>query len=463
VISRGRFSSPGGSGFKRLGRGQVSLRLRLTFGYALIFSVCILLGALGVYLTARSTLQHSLDATLQETASVAQASIETVQGRTFFAPELRPAGDLTIELLSRSGQLLQAVGLAEKGLAGRLPGLILIPGLSSSKDRRVLTLKTNGGRLLRVSRPSDTLTEVSETLGRILSVGSLLMILVSCAAGYFLADRALRPVDEVVRTADRIAESGRYLERVVQAPGSDEMARLTGTVNRMLDHLAATIDREKEFARIAAHELRTPLTAIKGRLDLALERPRDNETYHKTLSVMRSRVNALVRLSEGLLELARSDAPLNLKPTELGAAALSTAEAQREAFLEAGKRLELDVEESWVSAEMPGLQQVIGNLLENALKYGGPLVRVGVSGGELQIRDSGCGPDQQQWERLLRPFERGAALQAIPGSGLGLALVLALSTRWSVQLQPEWNETGFTVRLKWDVAQGTVPAEGVGG
>ena len=439
-----QLANPGRARLKRRRLGQVSLRVKLTVGYALIFSVCVLLGALGVYLTARSTLLHSLDATLQETASVAQASIETVGGKVFFAPELRPAGDLTIELLTASGTLIQEVGLAEQPL--RLP---LIPGLESTADRRVLTLNVVGGRILRVSRPNDTLTEVVEVLGRVLSVGSLLMILVSCAAGYFLADRALRPVDEVVQTAQRIAQGGQYLERVVQAPGSDEMARLTGTVNLMLDHLAATIDREKEFARIAAHELRTPLTAIKGRLDLALERPRDNETYHKTLSVMRNRVNSLVRLSEGLLELARSDAPLNLVPVELGAAALSTAEAQRDAFLEAGKRLELDVEESWVRAEMPGLQQLIQNLLENALKYGGPLVRVRVSGGLLEIHDSGPGPDQEQWERLLRPFERGAALQSVPGSGLGLALVVALSRRWGALLVPFWNEKGFTVQLRW--------------
>ena len=296
-----------------LNRGQMSLRVRLTVGYALIFSVCILLGALGVYLAAGSTLLHSLDATLHETASVAQASIGTVGGKVSFVPALRPTGDLTIELLTPSGTLIQEVGLAEEAV--HLP---LIPGLDSTRDRRVLTLEAGNGLLLRVSRPADTLTEITETLGRILSVGSLLMILVSCAAGYFLADRALRPVDEVVRTADQIAESGQYLDRVPQAPGTDEMARLTGTVNRMLDRLSGTIDREKEFARIAAHELRTPLTAIKGRLDLALERPRDNETYQKTLSVMRSRVNALVRLSEGLLELARSDAPLNMTAVELG-------------------------------------------------------------------------------------------------------------------------------------------------
>jgi len=429
---------------------RVSLRVKLTVGYALIFSVCVLLGALGVYLAARSTLRQSLDTTLRQTASVAQASLEAHGQEAGFAPELQPTRDLTIELLTRSGRRLQRLGIEEHG-----PDLPLTPGLITVDDRRVLTVAVGQALLLRVSRPHSTLTEVSETLGRVLLLGSLLMVLVACVAGYVLADRALRPVDEVARTARRIAESGQYLERVGQSPGQDEMALLTQTVNLMLDRLSGTIDREKEFARIAAHELRTPLTAIKGRLDLALERPRDNETYFKTLSVMRDRVNALVRLSEGLLELARSDAPLNLTPVELGAAALSAAEAQRDAFLAAGKRLELDVEESWVQAELPGLQQLVHNLLENALKYGGQRVQLSVAAGLLSVWDDGPGPEPGQWERLLRPFERGRALQDVPGSGLGLALVHTLAVRWGAALRPEWSNAGFAVRLAWT---GPVPS-----
>ena len=421
---------------------RASLRVRLTVGYALIFSVCVVLGAAGVYLAAGSTLLHSLDTTLRETAAVAQASIETTGPRASFAPELHPVGDLTIDLLSARGTLIQRVGLT--GPRVQLP---VLPGLRTSGDRRVLTLAVGAGRLLRVSRPNDTLTEVSEALGHILVLGTLLMLLVSCLAGYLLADRALRPVDEVVRTANRIADGGHYLERVTQAPGDDEMARLTGTVNRMLDRLSGTIDREKEFARIAAHELRTPLTAIKGRLDLALERPRDNETYHKTLSVMRGRVNALVRLSEGLLELARSDAPLQLVAVEVGSAALGVAESQREALLAAGKRLDLDVEECWVQAELPGAQQVIQNLVENALKYGGERVRLTVQAGVVEVHDDGPGPTQADWSRLVRPFERGAALQDVPGSGLGLALCSALVTRWGAELVPGWSASGFSVRV----------------
>ena len=65
-----------------------------------------------------------------------------------------------------------------------------------------------------------------------------------------------------------------------------------------------------------------------------------------------------------------------------------------------------------MQAEMPGVQQMIQNLLENALKYGGSLVRLRVSAGVLEVYDSGSGPDQAQWERLLRPFEGSGKLLA---------------------------------------------------
>ena len=428
----------------------LSLRLKLTLGYALIFSLSVMLGAAGVYLSARSTLSHALDAGLSETASVAQASIEREAGGYLFAPDLKPSGDLYVELLSAQGRRVAFAGTADPAeLGGQAPVRPPVPGFKTSAQRRILTQALSGGLYLRLSRPSDTLSEVTETLGRILLVGSLGMIVLACAAGYVLADRALRPVDSVARTARRIADSGRYGERVPSSPGTDEMAVLTTTVNRMLDQMAATIEREKSFARTAAHELRTPLTSLKGRLDLALERPRNNEAYLKTLSVMRSRVNALVALSEGLLELARTDAPVQLAHIELGSVVLDAAEGLRGAFRAQGRRLHLDIEESWVQAEMPGLAQLVENLIGNALKYGGEQVQVRVSAGTLSVHDDGSGPERRDWERLLRPFERGAGLQAVPGSGLGLALVQALTVRWNARLEPVWEDGGFSLDVVW--------------
>ncbi|MFC6663179.1 sensor histidine kinase [Deinococcus multiflagellatus] len=403
-----------------------------------------LLGAALVYVLARSSLTSSLDVTLRETASVAQGSIENRNGQWTFSAELTPTGDLSIELLSAAGKLLARAGQEEHDQA-----LALHPGFMSTSEHRVLTLPLDGGLYLRVSRPSDTLVELLETLGRILSAGSVLMVVVACGAGYVLADRALRPVDAVARTAEGIARRGTYQERVPAASGHDEMARLTTTVNDMLDQLEGTIEREKGFARIAAHELRTPLTVLKGRLDLTLERPRDAADYHRALSAMQGRVDALVILSESLLALARTDAPLQLQPVELASSAAAVVETLDEVAHRAGQRVQLDLTESWVQAEPDGVNRALVNLLENALKYGTGDVLVRVSAGEVAVRSGGPGPDQTHWPRLLEPFERGAGTQGTAGSGLGLPLVAALARRWRAELLPQWEDGAFEVRLRF--------------
>ena len=424
--------------------GRLSLRLKLTLGYALIFAVTVLLGAVGVYFASRVILTRSLDTTLIETASVARASIEDQNGVARFTSELRPSGDLLIELLAADGRRLDVAGQAEDARA-----LPLTAGFASVDERRILTTALPGNLLLRVSRPSDTLTRLLETLAHILAGGTLSVIVLACGAGYWLADRALRPVDAVARTAGLIARRGSYRDRVPQASGHDEMARLTGTVNGMLDRLENTIEREKDFARTAAHELRTPLTTLRGRLDLALDKPRDAQGYRTALESMRGRVQDLERLTEGLLALARSEGVARLTRVELAGVALEAAEDVRDQAAEAGKRLELDVEETWVLAEPAGVRQAVTNLLVNALKYGGNVVILRVGAGEIGVLDGGTGPARNDWPRLTRPFERGAGTQNVPGSGLGLALVTGLAARWNAAVVPEWGEASFAVWLRF--------------
>ncbi|WP_225430159.1 sensor histidine kinase [Deinococcus detaillensis] len=431
-----------------------SLRLKLTLGYALVFAVSIVLGAVGVYVVSSASLTASLDQTLRETAAVAQASIETQNGQSSFSPELKATGDLTIELLSSRGKRLASIGADEdiKEDKAKPPPLQL--GAMGFDNNRVFTQRLAGGQYLRISRPSDTLTELLTDLARILLYGSILMIAVACLVGYVLADRALKPVDAVARTAAAIAGRGNYRERVPAMSGHDEMARLTNTVNAMLDQLEHTIEHEKQFARIAAHELRTPLTVLKGRLELTLERPRDAAAYQKALSSMQGRVDALIALSESLLALSRTDAPARLEPVDLAAAVTLASEQFGEIARTSDKRIELSLTESWVSAEAEGVQRVISNLLENALKYSsGETVKLSVKSQVLTVSSAGAGPERDQWTRLLQPFERGSGVQGISGSGLGLALVAALTRRWNAELVPQWSPARFDVEVQFQAAR----------
>jgi len=451
---------------------RLSLRFKLTLGYALIFSLSVVFGALCVFVLARGSLTRTLDTTLQETASLARGSLVGSGLNQRFTDALQPPPELSLELLNARGEVLDVAGqpLSEAGAPlAPVPAQTSVDrrltdlGTYSHQNRRMLTEALPGGLLLQVSRDSNTLTALLEALARVLLAGSVLMIGLACVAGYYLADRALKPVDEVARTAASITRSGSYRGRVPPAPGSDEMARLTGTVNSMLDHLEATIEREKSFARTAAHELRTPLTALQGRLELALERPREAADYRRSLEIMQGRVDELLSLAQGLLALAETDRPASLELINLSAQAADVTGELHDLSKRLGKQLSwqegaggqarLDPLAQWVWAEPLGVRQVLRNLLENALKYGGPQVTVRVAPHALVIWDSGPGPQPQEWARLARPFERGAGLQGVSGSGLGLPLVMALAQRWDARVEPLWHDAseggGFGVRLSW--------------
>ena len=470
----GQASGPPGQPRQGSPWNRLSLRLKLTLGYALIFSLSVLLGAGVVYTLARGSLTHTLDTTLRETASLARGSILEDGLGQHFSDELQPPPELSIELLSGAGRVLDVAGqMTVPASQQQLAPSRRVLGLITQQRRRVLTERLSSGLLLQVSRPVDTLTVLLETLARVLLAGSALMIGLACLAGYYLADRALKPVDEVARTAASITHSGSYRGRVRAAPGSDEMARLTGTVNSMLDHLEATIERERSFARTAAHELRTPLTALQGRLELALERPREAADYRRSLEIMRGRVDELLSLAQGLLVLAETDRPAHLEATDLTIQAAEVTSELYELAMRLGKQLDWQrmIEplplppagarqgelppstlHMTVLAEPLGVRQVLRNLLENALKYGGPRVVVRVSPMSLTVWDSGGGPLPTEWARLTRPFERGPGLQGVSGSGLGLPLVLALAQRWNARVEPQWaseHGDGFGVCLSW--------------
>ena len=117
--------------------------------------------------------------------------------------------------------------------------------------------------------------QINDTLDRLLTLMLLALpplLLLAGGGGYFLAARALAPIDQITATAATI--SGTDLTRRIGSTGTmDEVGRLAQTFDRMLDRLQAAFERERRFSSDAAHELRTPLTALKGQLEVTLEQP----------------------------------------------------------------------------------------------------------------------------------------------------------------------------------------------
>jgi two-component system OmpR family sensor kinase len=224
------------------------------------------------------------------------------------------------------------------------------------------------------------------------------------------------------------AEPGR---RLPIPPARDEVARLGETLNEMLGRLESAFAREQRFVSDASHELRTPLAALRTELELALRRSRSAEELEEALRSAAEEADRLSQLAEDLLVLARSqDGKLPVRPERLAARELLSDVRERYArrAAQAGRPLEIEAPAGLeLTADRLRVEQALGNLVENALRYGDGRIVLAAQRDdgpiELHVRDKGAGFPDAFIGRAFDPFTRAEAGRSSPGTGLGLAIV----------------------------------------
>jgi signal transduction histidine kinase len=425
----------------------LSLRLKLTLFYALISALILALGTAVLFVSLRQSLYQSFDDALREAAQLAISQLggqETnprleTEGQRFQPSQ---AGATSLAVFDQHGQLLDRFGDFKVQVK-------LEPGFQTVGEIRVFTKALPGNVFIQAARSQLELAKTISRAGQVVLVVLPVLLLIGFAAGYVLADRALRPVDHVSTLAAQIAASGHYADRVPNAPGNDEMARLTRTVNAMLERLERTIERERAFTLGAAHELRTPLAALIGRTSLTLERTRNDDTYRAALLEADEIARQMTATVDSLLTLARSDQGANhhqaLDLSELAFDAIQLLEPKAQAH---HISIESTLEAAALHGDPSGLRLAISNLLENAIKYGRVGGHVWIRTGAtqlhawLEISDDGLGISASELERLRQPFQRGLGVQHLPGSGLGLTLVNAVMESHNGRLELSRAEEG---------------------
>jgi heavy metal sensor kinase len=270
-------------------------------------------------------------------------------------------------------------------------------------------------------------------LRRQLLIGGPIALLLASLAGYLLAGAALRPVESMRRRAQEISATvgGR---RLPVPDADDEVARLARTLNDMLARIETGFDRERRFVAEASHELRTPLALLKTELELALRHPRTPEELRGAIASAAEETDRLTALAEDLLVLARSDeGQLRLESAPLGAQALLETVAGRFA----GRAEEADVSvEVDAAADLTAvgdrvrLEQALGNLVDNAIRYGAGTVRLEAlpQNGAIALRvtDEGAGFPPGFLPRAFERFSRADEARSRGAAGLGLAIVAAI-------------------------------------
>jgi heavy metal sensor kinase len=449
-----------------------TIRVRLTLWYVLLLGLSSSIFGAYLYIQVQRGLLAQVDQALQVAVSQAAAMVDTEDRR----PAFQDTGNsLTVERrLAQTGfavRLLAPEGLVWQSLGDTVPTVLAEPPSAgyqtTSGDERwrlyTQSLLVGGRRIgwLQAAQSLDQTDQVIDNVRTQILLGLGLVLTFAGFGGLLMADRALRPIDRITRTAQSIGASD--LSRRIDYHGpADEVGHLATTFDGMLGRIEATLVRERRFLADASHELRTPLAALKGRIGVVLGHERSVGEYIGTLQDLEREVDRLIRLSTDLLLLARLDQDtLSWQPEGLGGTELLLAIVEQLQPLATAKHLQLALD---IADDVPlygapdHLIRLFLNLLDNALKYTPPGGRVSVSARatatetRVVIRDTGPGIPPDHLEHLFERFFRGDQSRARSSGGAGLGLSIAYEiVRWhrgSIEVQSEVGcGTSFSVRL----------------
>lgn len=437
-----------------------SIRFRITAWYAGLLACLLLLFGAVVYLGLGSYLEKSLRASLSEEARavseelderVTQKRLPTVVSylNEHFAPQLN---NRFIRVTRADGQLLYlskraSNGLMDSALVPKPPQLLEQQNgrdVFLSNGQRVLIeivpLTTSEGEfLVEVGSLYSPIEGVLKGLSLIFALGLPVMVAVAVGGGYFLMRRVLAPVDAITIQAEQIS-SINLSERLPMLDTGDELERLTLALNRIMGRLDEAFQHISRFSADVSHELRTPLTILRGELETAAQYESLAPELMDLIGSALEETERLRTITEQLLAISRLDAgevPMQMTRLDLGQLATSTAEQMR--LLAEEKSITFGFD-SGAGVEVVGdpsrLQQLVVNLLDNAIRYTGEGGHISVSATRrgdwaiLAVADNGAGIPSEDLPHVFERFYRAdkARTRYSGGSGLGLSIVKAICT-----------------------------------
>ncbi|WP_082606245.1 sensor histidine kinase [Nocardioides sp. Root190] len=449
---------------------RTSVRTRTTLAAVVVVALALLVGGAVLVMTVRSSLQDGAENTAENraddlAAQVASSGVPVPVDRDDGDRDGDGDGDrdgdgddtepedVVWQVVDGSGNVLGSSQALDRPLRLDDGEVVSLPG--GEHDYVLSTADVGDGSVVVVAVSLEDVDEATSALATPLLVGLPLLLLVVGGTTWLVASRALRPVEQIRREVDQI--TGSRLERRVPEPeANDEIGRLARTMNRMLERLQDSRDRQQQFVADASHELRSPLASVRQAAEVAVAHPgaMDEGELADTVLEETIRMQALV---DQLLVLTRaSDGSAQAPREDVDVDDLVLIEVRR------ARRTDLEVDASGVAAgrvqgDVVALGQVVRNLVDNASRHATATVAVSVTetAGEvvLVVEDDGPGIAPADRERVFERFVRldDARARDVGGSGLGLAIVREVVRAHGGTVAAEASTLGgarFVVRLR---------------
>jgi two-component system OmpR family sensor kinase len=420
----------------------------VTLVFAAVMATVLCATGLFLYLRLESELNSSIDSDLEsrahqlvrevrvEDSGLGEAARSLIDKRPEeFAQVLTRTGQ-KFDPPQRTGEPALPRDDVRKASGGQIT--VDLPGLGQSDDPErlfALPFLFEGQHLIAVVGASlDNRDEALANLLTLLLIGGPIALLLASLAAYWTVGAALRPVEAMRRRAAEVSATGSQ-QRLPVPPARDELHRLGETLNRMLDRLETALQRERAFVDDASHELRTPLAAHKAELELALRYGASSEELRRAIASAIEEADRLSQLAEALLVIARSDKGelvVNLEPIEVSDLFATMRDRLSGRAERDGRSLVFeDADHGIVQADRLRVEQALGNLVENALRYGEGTVRVWSRSNngriEIHVGDQGPGFPPEFLPHAFERFRRADTARSGDGTGLGLAIVKAIA------------------------------------
>ena len=482
---------------------RISLRAKLTSLSVALIGLLLIVSSLGTISLLRTYLQQNVDTMLTSTAAtLSHEDPALVEARLanrqltlprlpsdFYVAYLDTSGNLLIGLVSSTNDSKNVPNLSAFSLAAVLatqgqPFNADDSGTARSidpdrADWRIvaLPLQDTPGSVV-VALPTSGNREIINQYGFIGAGFGLLLLLISGLSIWLTIASALRPLNEVERTARAVAD-GDISQRLIERPGNTEIARLNHSLNTMLSSVEnamasrnKTLEQMRRFVADASHELRTPLVSVRGYAELyrmgALKKKSD---IAEAMGRIESEAIRMTGLVESLLTLARLDDGAKLQTTKTDLVSLAS-EVARDYSVTDGHRevnlVNLDgsplAKDSKVFAKVDAnsIRQVFTNLLNNAGRFSPEGSSIEIAFGSrrndeviFEVRDHGEGIPKQLRTKVFERFYRAdnSRNRETGGSGLGLAIVSTIVDRHEGEIvADETLGGGATFRVTLPVA-----------
>jgi two-component system sensor histidine kinase MprB len=449
----------------------MSFRLRLTLVAAVAVAVAVAAASAVTYVIVRGDLRGQVDDSLQTRAAEIHVRIhrELGTGKPVLdtgAPPVALLGGAPgyTQLVSKTGQ-----AILEEGEPVALPVTRLVREVAAGThgeffaDARVkgthvriytIPVAFPPGWALQVTRPLNEVDHALDRIRKLLLLVTLGGIAIAAALGLVVARAALSPVRRLTTATEHVTQTQDLRQRI-ESGGRDELSRLAGSFNTMLEALEQSMQAQRQLVADASHELRTPLTSLRTNIEvLARGDELPPAERDRLLADVVEQLAEMSTLVAELVELARGEQHPG-EPEELRLDLLVGEAVERARRHAPAVAFWAELEPTTIQGVRSTIERAVGNLLDNAAKWSPAdgAVEVCVSNGQVVVRDHGPGIADEDLPHVFDRFYRSSSARGMPGSGLGLAIVRQVAEAHGGEVKAEPAEGGGTLmRLRLSAA-----------